>query len=312
MFKHAKTNDIIHGVVLLLSITEKQSKNGSIYLLLRVRDEEGKEEYMYRWDTRKESFSFQESDFCFVSVEVKRVRERTSYTVVAYRVPDENEYNRTEYLPSAPYNPQDLYQKILEFAIKNVDKEYYELINIIFESNRDKLLKAPAAKVMHHNVFGGLLWHSYAVLQQCYFMTRLPQYNRVPINKSLLFTGAVLHDIGKMDELEIDKIGNVEYSVRGELLGHALIGGLIIQEYAEKINMDPEKCMYVQHLIASHHGKLDYGAIVTPKMVEAQILHVADDLDATLYKYDEALDQVELGEFTERNFKTDRLLRISE
>ncbi|MBN2706409.1 MAG: HD domain-containing protein [Deltaproteobacteria bacterium] len=140
---------------------------------------------------------------------------------------------------------------------------------------------APAAKAMHHAWLGGLLEHTLGVarlaLQVC------PLYPQV--DGDLVLAGALLHDIGKVEELVYER--SLDYSTPGRLLGHVMIGARMVREKASNIKGFPaETLMLLEHLMLSHHGEYEYGSPKKPKTQEAVLLNFIDDLDAKLVAID--------------------------
>jgi 3'-5' exoribonuclease len=137
---------------------------------------------------------------------------------------------------------------------------------------------APAAKGIHHAYIGGLMEHSLSVGKVADFLAS--HYEGV--DRSLLITGALLHDIGKLEELKME-CGIVDYTVQGRLKGHLVIGSEMVGRVAEKIRDFPEEILgQVQHLILSHHGRQEFGSPTVPMTVEAFMLSFLDDLDAKM------------------------------
>jgi len=156
------------------------------------------------------------------------------------------------------------------------------LLGFIFRDRRiaAAFRAAPAAKRMHHAYIGGLLEHSVSVARNAVQVSRLyPQ-----IDRDLLVTGAILHDIGKIDELRYDA-PPIDYTDRGRLLGHIAIGLTIVEGFCpllEDTSGAGERISALKHLILSHHGQREFGSPVLPMTEEALVLHLIDDLDAKL------------------------------
>jgi 3'-5' exoribonuclease len=137
--------------------------------------------------------------------------------------------------------------------------------------------KAPAAKTFHHSYLGGLLEHTLSVSQMAVLITE----HYPDLDGDLLLSGAILHDIGKIDELTFEL--NIEYSDRGRLLGHIVLGILMVEERLKTFKEFPsELALRLRHLILSHHGEFDFGSPKRPKFLEAFALHLIDDMDAKM------------------------------
>lgn len=209
--------------------------------------------------------------------------------------------------------------QLLEMSKIDIDTEFNNLINIIsdFENQTLKLLtltiiqdneqiikKASAAKIHHHNIVGGWLEHTITMLNNA--MNLVNSYNN--INTNLLYSGIILHDIGKLREFEYDEYGIVkQYSVAGELIGHITLGIQIVTEYFIKLQynnkqLDNNILILLNHLIISHHGTPEFGSCKYPMIKEAEILSSLDMLDTKLYMFDKITNEVKQGEFSTRQW----------
>ena len=126
------------------------------------------------------------------------------------------------------------------------------------------------------------------------------------VNRELLISGAILHDIAKIDEFEVADSGIATgYSVKGNLIGHLAEGAIIIREAAKKTGVSEETSNLLEHMLLSHHGDPEFGAAVRPMFMEAEILSELDMLDARIYEMKEAVEGVASGEFTGRLWSMD-------
>ena len=149
---------------------------------------------------------------------------------------------------------------------------------------------------MHHNLKGGLIYHSYRMVKAAETICEV--YNN--LDKELMVCGAALHDIGKIWEYDTDSTGNAEFTVSGVLFGHLYMGASLIKKNAEGQNYSPEKIKMLTHMILAHHGELEYGAVVSPAIAEAFALYMIDNLDAKMYVFDEQRELLGLGGLTEK------------
>ena len=137
--------------------------------------------------------------------------------------------------------------------------------------------KAPAAKHFHHGYLGGLLEHTLSVSQMA---VRVSEHYP-ELDCDLLLSGAILHDIGKIEELTVEP--TIEYSNKGRLLGHIVLGVMMVEEKLKTLkDFPPELALRLNHLILSHHGEFDFGSPKRPKFLEAFALHLIDDMDAKM------------------------------
>ncbi len=163
----------------------------------------------------------------------------------------------------------------------------------------------PAAKHHHHAYVGGLLEHSLSVAAICDALARHYQAHGLKIDRDLLVTGALLHDLGKVREL--NGVRTFAYTTEGQLLGHIVLGIQIVAREAESVaDLPPERLLLLQHLIASHQGRHEWASPQVPRMLEALILHYADDLDSKMNPAAAALSGTSPGGWSARVSNLDR------
>ena len=178
------------------------------------------------------------------------------------------------------------------------DEEYAKLGRTLFERHKEALMNIPAGRSVHHSFLHGLLMHTVNMLRMATLAAKL--YAPV-INYDLLLVGTLLHDLGKEIEFEISPLGLVkDYSIKGILMGHLVLGAAEVRDVARELNISDEKSMLVQHMLLSHHGQPEFGAAVYPCCAEAELLCLLDMLDSRMEICAEKLDGVEPGTFTDR------------
>ena len=193
------------------------------------------------------------------------------------------------FLPKSKNDPALMAEELKGLLLKHVTDEWLSAVVERFYDDKevyDSFLMMPAAKGMHHAYIHGLLEHTLGACRLGVDTAGLYPY----INKSLLLTGALLHDVGKV--LELDYSSAFEYTDEGRLLGHLMQGYTIVSGYIESIPGFPVPLRQeLLHLIASHHGELEFGSPQVPKTAEALLLHFIDDLDAKLNAFSIVLEK---------------------
>ena len=186
-------------------------------------------------------------------------------------------------LVSGPRTPtQESFDFLVESARAVTDEDYKALLDIILEDEGfvARLKAAPAAKAVHHSYPGGLVEHTASMLRLCH--TALELYDE--LDADLLVTSCILHDIGKMTEYNEEMV--VERTTEGRLLGHIVLGLMVVDEYIRRLGSFPrEKRMALMHVLVSHHGSLEWGSPQVPMTLEAVALHFIDNLDAKLNQF---------------------------
>jgi 3'-5' exoribonuclease len=187
-------------------------------------------------------------------------------------------------LPQSRFSPTEMFDEMLELAQERVgDAKLRDLVVDILTANREVLLKLPAATRNHHAFLGGYLEHVLSVAQTAAFLadkydTHYPDM-RPRLNKDLVVAGALLHDIGKLREIEQLPRG-AEYTASGNLIGHIVQGRDIVREAASGRDLDGDTLLRLEHIILSHQRLPEWGSPKPPMTPEALIVHYADDLDA--------------------------------
>lgn len=187
-------------------------------------------------------------------------------------------------LPASRFDPQEMYDELVGLVENAIDEEpVAAFVMALLEKNRETLLTMPAAKYNHHAHVGGYLEHVLSVSRTCEYLAN--KYAQMypdmqpPLRKSLVVAGGILHDIGKLRELEVTPAG-AEYTASGSLIGHILQGRDIIRETAAEQPLDEETLLRLEHIIVSHQRLPEWGSPKPPMTPEALLVHYADDCDA--------------------------------
>ncbi len=276
--KDLKEGNRFADVFLVKSIKTGETRAGKPYFVLTLTDKSGEISGPV-WNKVE-----QLKQLCIVGevVEVSGIvqsyRDQPQLKIDSIMPVDRTTIHLEDFVQAAPGNRNTMKHQV-QALVKSVQDKYLRTLLIYFfrESEWWTLFQeAPAAKGIHHAYVGGLLEHSLSVATIADFMSR--HYRGV--NRSLLIAGALLHDIGKLQELK-SSAGLVDYTVGGRLVGHIVMGAQIVSKAAEEIKDFPLDLLeQLQHLIISHHGRREFGSPTLPMTVEALILSFIDDLDS--------------------------------
>ena len=207
-------------------------------------------------------------------------------------------------LPVAPIDEGAALDRVRELVSSIEDADYKALAELLLERNLESFRSIPAAKSVHHSFLHGLLMHTADMMEAADFLAWL--YQRI-IDRSLLMAGTLLHDLMKREEFSFSRLGLVtDYSVKGELLGHLVMGAQAVADAARELGTPEEKSVLLQHMILSHHGDPEFGAAVTPKCAEAELLSCIDKMDSRMEIYTEVLETVPEGGFSDRVFSLEK------
>jgi len=168
----------------------------------------------------------------------------------------------------------------------------------------EMLCTIPAAKSVHHSFVGGLLMHTLNMLRLADFLSNL--YAET-VDRSLLLAGTLLHDFSKAEEYNLSALGLVtDYSLKGQLLGHLVMGAREVADVAGELGVSEEKSILLQHMLLSHHGQPEFGAAVLPQCAESELLYLIDSVDSRMEIYQEAMDETPVGTFSKKIFALDK------
>lgn len=230
---------------------------------------------------------------------VKENKGKAFIDIDSYTLPNEGEYELDNLIPVSPISFDVLKDDLKKYLDSIKDEDLHAITKKLIVDNYKKYLDYPAASKNHHDFMHGLLHHS---LSMCHLIDGI-LLNYKDLNRDLLISGALLHDLGKV--VELSGVIATKYTVEGSLLGHLVIGVEMIDSASKELNIDNEKVLLLKHLIASHHGKQEFGALVLPQTKEAIILSMVDDMDAKMMSIDKAFETTEKGSFSERIFPLD-------
>jgi 3'-5' exoribonuclease len=207
-------------------------------------------------------------------------------------------------VPVAPIDVEDCLLYLNDFVFRIKDSTYHTLVITLFNKYLPLFKRIPAGKSVHHSFISGLLMHTTNML---HIAERVADTYGDSIDDELLFSGVILHDICKCREFTLSDLGLVkEYSVEGQLFGHAIMCAEEIGQIGRELNLDLEKVKLLQHVILSHHGNPEQGAAVKPMCIEAELLHCIDMVDSRAAICIEATANLTPGKFTQKIFALDR------
>lgn len=294
-------NTIVPMTLMVIGAEEKIAKTGNPYVVMTATD--GTDNINVNvWGTKLVDFEYKKGDLVLARLNKTTYNGATDWKLEKNGL-SRGQGNIQDYIRVAPMDAEAGYVYMLDTVRTFKDKGLGFLVESLLMKNKEKLLYWSAAKKMHHNLYGGLMYHTARMLKAAKHLT--PIYSEV--NADILYAGVILHDIGKIYELNTDQLGTAEYTVNGQLFGHSLIAIQMIIEERNKsgISVSDEVMKQLVHCIASHHGKLEYGAIVKPATQEAFLLHELDMIDSHMYQYEEAGDSINPGECSDRVFGLD-------
>ena len=286
--KELKEGDSVSGIYLCKHKQSAVTKNGKAYENVILQDKTGTIDAKV-WDPNSQGIDdYDSKNYIEIRGDVTSFQGALQINVKRIRVCQEGEYDPADYLPVSDKNIDDMYSELLAL-IKSIGSECYrKLLESMFvnDTNFAKAFRnSSAAKVVHHGFVGGLLEHTLSVTKLCDYYCGAYSI----LNRDLLLTAAMCHDIGKVKE--ISPFPENDYTDDGQLLGHIVIGAQMVAEKAAAIpNFPHVQLTQLQHCILAHHGKYEFGSPKIPALIEALALNYADDTDAKLQTFKEILE----------------------
>ncbi|MBP2623787.1 3'-5' exoribonuclease YhaM family protein [Streptococcus oricebi] len=297
-----KKDELFEGFYLIKSAEVRQTRAGKNYLAFTFQDDTGEIEGKL-WDAQPHNVAeFTVGKVVHMQGRREVYNNTPQVNQLQLRLPKTGEPNDpSDFKEKPPVDPQEIRDYLGQMIFKIENPIWQRLVRALYSKYDKEFYSYPAAKTNHHAFEVGLAYHTATMVRLADSIGDIyPQ-----LNKSLLFAGIMLHDLAKV--LELSGPEATEYTVRGNLIGHiALIDEELTKALIElKIDDSKEEVIVLRHLILSHHGLLEYGSPVRPRIMEAEILHMIDNFDAEMMMMTSALSKVGAGEMTNRIFAMD-------
>lgn len=267
-----------------LLVSEKElrtARNGSAFLTLKLTDRTGQITGRIWQEAEAAHARIPAGEVVTVRARCERYRNQLQLQIQDVTVVARNQVDPADFLPRCAESTEKLWDEWKEL-VASIGKRPFKKLLLRLQADPElagRFKLAPAAKNIHHAYLGGLLEHSVSVAR---LLDRIcAHYDGLCLDRDLLITAALLHDIGKIDEYRYDLV--IDYSDSGRLIGHMVLGWEIVQTMIRDLaNFPAQDEVLLNHLILSHHGEADFGAVRLPMTREAFLLHYADDLDAKM------------------------------
>ena len=299
LIKELREGDRLALQALVGNVSRGTNATGSPYLNIELRDSSGAINAK-KWEIEsRDDDIFVPGNIVGVNVEIIKYRENLQAKILSATMIETEEVDVSRFVKAPPIAKEELKARFDKMVASIKDSDCQKLLNYFLNKYSNKLYDAPAAMSVHHEFSSGLIMHSLYMAEICDFLCT--KYD--DLNRDLLVTGAILHDFGKMIELEGPAV--YHYSVEGKLLGHISIMCSEIREASNKLGLTSETPILLEHMILSHHGHLEFGSPVLPLTKEALMLSIVDLLDSKMMIVSKALEEVEPGEFTQKIFHID-------
>jgi 3'-5' exoribonuclease len=267
---------VIQSVFVVRSKQVRAKRNGGVYIAMQLADKTGcfDAKLWHHVDVAMPIVT--DNEFLVVRGRVSTYNDRNELVVEKLRAARGDEVDVSDFLPKSEADTEELWARLLQY-IESVHDDTVKALLTSFVQDEEiaaRLKLAPAAKLMHHAYIGGLLEHIVSLCRMCEFASLAYSW----VNRDILLAGAVLHDIGKIRELQYTT--SLDYSDEGKLLGHIKFGVQMLRSKLATTPVSHETAIQIEHLILSHHGSQALGSPVDPSTAEAIVFSHLDDLDA--------------------------------
>lgn len=297
-FEEINGQGLVEGFCLVKNLEVKKTAKGVPFLDIVLTDSSG-EISAKLWDYKEEIHSCIKQDALLkVRGTLSVFNDAPQLRVERVRAVIDSDGVRVEdFVPSSDIEGERMLAEILKVVSQFKNEQLRKLTETVIERKREKILFWPAAFKLHHAIRGGLLYHTLSILRLAQSVSDIYP----SVNKDLLYTGVILHDVSKIDEFVVSETGVASgYSAEGQLLGHLVMGAMNIEKTGTELGIDKELLMLVEHMVISHHGEPEFGAAVRPMFLEAEILSILDLLDARIYESEQVISETGNGEFSQK------------
>lgn len=293
----------VDGYCLVKSVDVKTSSKGDTYLDFTLGDSTGEiNGKLWRY-VPSEHGEYKANDLVKIRGTISQYNGADQLRIERIRPTIESDNVHIEdFVRTSGYSSEQMYSELMNIANGFTDNNLKTIVTAMLADNRENLLFWPAAFKLHHALRGGLLMHTLSIVRLCEGVCGVYPF----VDRELLLAGAILHDISKIDEFDVNEAGVADgYTIEGNLLGHIAMGATKIDKCAERLGIDRRTSVLLQHMILSHHGEPDFGAAVRPMFIEAEILSELDLMDARIYEMREAVQGADANDFSARVWALD-------
>lgn len=299
MIKDFEDGQHVFNQLLVTQVDKCVTTQGRSYLNVTLQDSSGSI-LGKKWDVFDGDLEvFKEGNIVAVEGEVLKYKGSLQFKIISGAQVSVSDVDVTKFVPQAPVPREELEKKLNAYMDSLEDKELQKIVKYLVNKFHDKYVVHPAAVRNHHNFASGLLYHSISMADMAEQVCKL--YPK--LNRDWVVGGALIHDLGKTIELS----GPIatKYTVEGKLVGHISIMVAEIRMAAKELGIEGEKLTLLEHMIASHHSKPEFGSPIPPLTREAIALAMIDDFDAKMNIVDKAVENADLESFTEKIFALD-------
>ena len=298
MVSELNDHEHVEGQFLVGSVSKGVNTVGGSYFSVDLRDASGSITAK-KWDaTLADEQIFVTGNVIEINGETNKYKDQLQLKILTAELVSLEDIDVARFVKAPPVSKEELIKRFNAHVSSIKNEDCLKIINYFMKKFGDNIFSFPAAVSIHHEYSSGLLMHSVSMADLATYLC--PIYEA---DHDLLITGCLLHDMGKIIELEGPIV--YKYSTEGKLLGHISIMAAEIRKAGQELKIDSEIPMLLEHMVLSHHGQQEFGSPVMPLTKEALLLSLIDNLDSKMVVVNKALAEVEPGGFSTKVFPLD-------
>ena len=299
MISEFKDGEHISGQFLVNTSAKGVNNQGSAYMNLELKDASGTINAK-KWEANAEDETiYAQGNVVFIDAEVLKYKDSLQVKILSGEVVDPKDIDVVKFIKQPPVPKEELIDRFNKHVESIKNEDCRKILDYEIKRLSPKLFEFPAAVSVHHDYGSGLLMHTVSMADLGVYLA-----NYYPnVDKDILLTGILLHDMGKTIEFEGPIV--YKYSLTGRLLGHITIMVSEIRRAAEGLKITSEVPLLLEHMVLSHHGSNEFGSPILPMTKEALLLSLIDNLDSKMVIVEKALEGVNPGEFSTKVYPLD-------
>lgn len=298
MIANFEDHEHVEGQFLLGNVSKGVNANGGAYLSVELRDASGSI-VGKKWDaTSEDEQLFVVGNVIQVVGETNKYKEQLQLKILSAELVPLEQIDVEKFVKAPPVAKETLIERFNAHVNSVKNEDCQKILKYMINKFGDKIYSYPAAVSIHHEYSSGLLMHSITMADLAVYLC--PVYD---CDHDLMVTGCLLHDLGKIIELEGPIV--YKYSTEGKLLGHISIMVAELRKAADELKIKSETPLLLEHMVLSHHGQQEFGSPVMPLTKEALLLSLIDNLDSKMVVVNKAIADVDPGNFSNKVFSLD-------
>ncbi|MGM0126096.1 CMP-binding protein [Enterococcus sp. AZ194] len=300
--RELSVDDQFEMLVLIKNADVRLAKNNKKFIAFTFQDTSGTIDGKYWGASEEDIETFVAGKVVSLMGKREIYQGNPQVKILNLRLPNASESSEpTQFMERAPLKKEDMEEEINQTLFEITNAHWNRIVRFLLNKYQKQFFDYPAAKRNHHAFASGLAYHTVSMLR----LGKAVAKEYPEVNHALLYAGIILHDLGKV--IELSGPMSTEYTLAGNLVGHLVLVDEEITKACLELNIDgaAEDVVVLRHMVLAHHGLLEYGSPVRPRIMEAEILHQIDNMDASMQMMLTSIRQTTPGEYTDRIFGMD-------